>query len=278
MKRSFFITGTIAAIIGLTSCGSKKTEIKLSGSNTMAPIAGAWAEAFTDAKVSAAGGGSGIGIKELIAGRIQICASSRKMKDTEKAEAKEKQGKEVKEFMVGYDALALFVHPSNPVTQISVEQLKEVYGEGGKITKWDDIPGSQAGAIMVLGRESTSGTYEYFQETVVGKEGKFRNDVAAQSSSQAIIDQLATVKNAIGYDGMAFKNDKVKWLALSKKTGEPAVLPGIDDARSGKYPLARPLFLYTLGEPEGDVKKFIDFALSDEGQKLLSKSGAVSLK
>ena len=289
MTRNFIIRGFSAlalslAMAGLTGCGQKKSEIKLQGSNTMAPIGSAWAEAFEDAKVSASGGGSGIGIAELTEGRIQICASSRAMKEDEKKKIKEKHGKDVKEIMVGYDALAIYTHNDNPLKEISIEQLHEIYSEGGSITTWEQVgPGGLTGSLMVLGRESTSGTYDFVHDAIVGKDaqgnkGKFRNDVAAQSSSTAIIDQLTTVKNAVGYDGMAYKTDKVKWLAVSKKTGEPAVLPSADDARSKKYPLARPLFLYTIGEPEGDVKKFIDFALSDKGQELLTKSGAVSLK
>jgi phosphate transport system substrate-binding protein len=115
-------------------------------------------------------------------------------------------------------------------------------------------------------------------KNAAGDKNKFRTTVAPQSSSQAIIDNLANIKASIGYDGMAFSSSKVKQVAVSKKTGEPAVMPGVDDARSGKYPLARPLYLYTVGEPEGAVKGFIDFALSPEGQKLLSEVGYVSLK
>jgi phosphate transport system substrate-binding protein len=285
MKRIVFLSLLTSSFV-LTSCGGgdKKKELKVSGSNTMAQVATAWAENFSGAKVSVAGGGSGIGINELTEGRIDICTSSRPMKAEEKAKVKEKQGKEPMEFVVGYDALAIFVNPENPIKEISIAQLKEIYWDGGSITTWEQLgPGGLTGKIEVLGREITSGTYEFIHDAVVGKDkdgnkNKFRTTVAAQSSSQAIINNLANMKNAIGYDGMAFKTDKVKWLAVSKKTGEPAVMPGIDDARSGKYPLARKLYLYTIGEPTGATKEFIDFALSAEGQKLLSGVGYVSLK
>ena len=283
MKRFTFTAALAALSIGLTACGSKKS-LKVSGSNTMAQVGTAWAENFTGAKVSVAGGGSGIGITELTEGRIDICTSSRPMKAEEKAKIKEKQGKDPVEFVVGYDALAVFVHPDNPIKEISMEQLKEIYLEGGSISTWEQVgPGGLTGKVEALGRENTSGTYEFIHDAVLGKnaageKNKFRTTVAPQSSSQAIIDNLASIKSAIGYDGMAFKTDKVKWIAVSKKTGEPAVMPGVDDARSGKYPLARKLYLYTVGEPEGDAKAFIDFALSTEGQKLLSETGYVSLK
>ena len=287
MKRIAFLSLLTATAASLSSCGGgggDKKSIKVSGSNTMAQVATAWAENFTDAQVTVAGGGSGIGINELTEGRIDVCTSSRPMKAEEKAKVKEKQGKEPVEFIVGYDALAVFVNPANPVPQISMEQLKDIYIADGAITTWEQVaPGGLTGNIEALGRENTSGTYEFIHDVVLGKDkdgnkNKFRTTVAAQSSSQAIIDNLANMKNSIGYDGMAFKTDKVKWVPVSKKTGEPAVMPGVDDARSGKYPLARKLYLYTIGEPTGAVKGFIDFALSAEGQALLSKTGYVSLK
>lgn len=290
MKKIFALPLMAALAFGFTSCGSKEgakattSSIKVSGSNTMAQVGTAWAENFAGAKVSVAGGGSGIGIGELTEGRIDICTSSRPMKSEEKAKIKEKQGKEPVEFVVGYDALAIFVNPGNPLNEISVDQLKEIYWEGGNITNWEQVgPGGLTGPITVLGRENTSGTYEFIHDAVVGKSAtgekqKFRGNISAQSSSQSIIDNLATVKSSLGYDGMAFKNDKVKWLAVSKKTGEPAVLPDANDARSGKYPLARKLYLYTVGEPTGATKEFIDFALSEAGQKLLAQTGYVSLK
>jgi phosphate transport system substrate-binding protein len=294
MKRNLLSAGRTAvsamiiATVGLVSCNKDEGNgIKISGSNTMAQVGIGWGEKFaedTGILVSVAGGGSGIGINELTEGRIDICASSRPMKDEEKTKIKEKQGKMPEEFVVGYDALAIFINPENEAKEISMEQLKEIYVEGGSITKWEQVsPDGPTGPIEVLGRESTSGTYEFIHDAVLGKDSvgnknKFRTTVAPQSSSQAIIDNLATLKSAIGYDGMAFNDPKVKWLAVSRKTGEPAVFPGVDDARSGKYPLARKLYLYTLGTPEGPVKQFIDFVLSAEGQQILAKTGYVSLK
>jgi phosphate transport system substrate-binding protein len=283
MKRIVFLSLLTAAATGLTSCGGKgKKTVKVSGSNTMVQVGQSWAQTFVDKtgiKVSVSGGGSGIGIKGLIDGQIDICTSSRTMKDEEKADVKAKHGKDAVEHIVGIDALAVFVNKDNPATQISVEQLKEVYLDGGSISTWEQLgPGGITGPIEVLGRESTSGTYEFIHDMVL-KKAKFRSTVAAQSSSQAIIDNLANIKGSIAYDGMAFNDaSKVKWLSVSAKTGEPGVLPNADDARSGKYPLARKLYLYTIGEPEGEVKQFIDFAKSAEGQALLAKTGYVALQ
>jgi phosphate transport system substrate-binding protein len=269
-----------------TSCGKKEAgtggssssqAITASGSSTLQPIVSAWAEAY-EGTVKVAGGGTGVGIEDLIAGRSQICNASRAMKPEEKEKLKASTGKEAKEFVVGIDALAIFVHKDNPVNEISVAEVAEIFKKDATVTKWEQLAGGAGGEIIPFGREKTSGTYEYFQEATVGKKGEFAANVSPQSSSSAIIGQITSIKSAIGYDGMAFKTDGVKWLKLSKAKGEPAVEPNADDARNKKYPLARPLFLYTAGEPEGETKKFIDFALSDEGQKILAKAGAVSLR
>jgi len=270
----------------LASCGKRDggmPTIRMSGSNTMAPIGAAWAEAYPHASIVTSGGGSGIGIKQLTDGTIDICNSSRPLKPTEIEAIQAKHGKEVKEYHVGYDALAVFVHPDNPLNEISMEQLTQLYGASGGLNRWEEVaPGGMTGPIEILGRESTSGTYEYFQEEICGKdeEGRpkpYRQGISAMSSSQAIIDTLATTKTAIGYDGMAFKTDKVKWLNLSEKTGEPGVEPGIDDARSGKYPLARRLYIYTVGEPAPHVQQFIDWILSPDGQQAVAETGAVTV-
>jgi phosphate transport system substrate-binding protein len=276
----------------LASCGGSKDKaesaksmptIKMSGSNTMAPIAGAWSENYDKASVVASGGGSGIGIKQLIDGTIDICNSSRPLKPAEIADIKTKHNKEAKEYVIGYDALAVFTNLSNPVTEISMEQLAGIYREGGAVQTWEALgAGGLTGKIEVLGRESTSGTYEYFQEAICGKnpEGKlnpFRQGISAMSSSQAIVDTLASTNTGIGYDGMAFKTPKVKWLKIARKPGDAAVEPNAADARSGKYPLARKLYLYTIGEPTGAVKEFIDWTLSAAGQKIVGDTGNVPL-
>jgi phosphate transport system substrate-binding protein len=285
MKRNhFFMHGLIALSLALVSRTSAADKITMSGSNTMAPIAAAWAEAYEDASVVASGGGTGIGVKQLTDGSIDICNASRPLKAAEKEAIKAKHGKEVVEYHIGYDALAIFTNLANPLKEISVEELKGIYSAEGTIADWSGLPAStMTDKIEVLGRESTSGTYEYFQEETCGKDDKgklkpFRQGISAMSSSQAIVDTLATTKNAIGYDGMAFKTDKVKWLAVAKKKGDKAVTPGADAARSGEYPLARKLFIYTVGEPKPHVKAFITWLLGVDGQKLVAETGAVPLK
>ncbi len=287
MKRSLFLAALTASAISLTACGSKsdKPKIRTSGSTTVAPIATAWSEHYDAADVSVAGAGSGIGINDLIESNCDIACSSRPMKDDEREKIKAKHGKDAKEFIVAYDAVAIYANPENPIESLSLEQLHNIFTEGGNLTKWEQIEGSgMTGDITVFGREKTSGTYEYIHDAVVGKDASdnkmdFVKSISPQSSSQAIIGQLNSVKSGIGYDGMAFNDPgKVKWLAISPKTGEPAVLPSADDARSKKYPLSRPLFMYTVGEPEGAVKEFLAWGMGPEGQKLVAATGNVSLK
>jgi phosphate transport system substrate-binding protein len=294
MTRYTFLSILAVSAAALSSCGRsgvQKVQINAAGSTTLGPVVTMLAEAYrkVDPTVSltVSLGGSGQGINELKEGRIQIANSSRKMKPEEAEEIKKKLGKEAKEFEVAIDALAVYVHPENPMTEISVDQLKGMYSAEGTVTTWEGVaPGGLTGEIRLLGRESNSGTFEYFGETVNGKfadgpkKGKmkdFRAGIAEMNSSQAVVDTLASTKNAVAYDGMAFKTDKVKWLAISKKAGEPAVLPSVEDAQSGKYPLSRKLYMYTVGEPTPELKKFIDWVKSPEGQKVVADAHCVPL-
>ena len=294
MNRIAFLSLTLLAAAGLSSCGRsgpQRLQINAAGSTTLGPVVTMLAEAYrnVDPSVSltVSLGGSGQGINELKEGRIQIANSSRKMKPEEAEEIKKKHGKEPMEFAVAIDALAVFVHPDNPVNEISIDQLKSVYSSEGTVTTWEGLsPGGLTGEIKLLGRESNSGTYEYFGEAVNGKytegdkKGKmkdFRAGIAEMNSSQAVIDTLTSTKNAIAYDGMAFKTDKVKWLAITKKAGEPGVLPSVADAQSGTYPLSRKLYMYTIGEPSPEIRKFIDWVRSPEGQKVVADAHCVPL-
>lgn len=295
MKRNVFLFTAACAAISLTSllvtgCGDKnggkgggdRPKIRTGGSTTLLPVVGGWAEAYDPADVSVSGGGSSAGLKDLLEGRVDIANSSRPMKEDEKKNIEAKTGKKVKETIVGYDALAIFVHKDNPATQISIGQLNQIYSSAPKdgkpaITKWEEL-GAGTGEIRVLGREHSSGTGEYFQEAVCGKDVKFRNGISELNSAAAVISTLGNTKNAIAYDALAFKTDSVKTLAVSKKDGDPPVAPSADGARDLSYPLARKLYLYSVGEPEGIIKDYLDWTVSDAGQKILAAKGSVPLK
>jgi len=286
MKRIAFLALTAAAVTGLTSCGGDDTKvIQVKGSDTMIQLASAWSEAFGKShehiKISATGGGSGGGIAALQNGTTDIANSSRRIKDKEKEDIKKATGKDVVEHIVCFDALAIYTHPSNPLEQISVEELKEIWAAGGSIEDWSQVGGT-AGKMTLVGRNSSSGTYEYFREHICGKaaDGKmneFRKGVSELVGSTEVIETVAKAPTAMGYSGMGYKNSHVKWLKVSAKKGEPGIEPGEDAARNKTYPIARELFIYTLGEPTGDVKTFLDWVKGPEGQAIVSKEGFVAV-
>jgi phosphate transport system substrate-binding protein len=203
------------------------------------------------------------------------------MKPEEKAKLKAATGKDVKEFVVAYDALAVYSNPANPIKQISVEELREIWAEGGSIDRWEQVTPSFMGKIALFGRQNSSGTYDYFREHICGKkDGKqreFRGGISELNGSSEVVENVAKTPTGLGYSGMGYKIDKVNWLKVSNKKGEPGVEPGIEVARSGKYPISRKLYLYTAGEPSGEIKAYIDWILSKAGQKLVEKEGFVPL-
>jgi phosphate transport system substrate-binding protein len=194
---------------------------------------------------------------------------------------KQVTGKDPKEFVVAYDALAVYSNPSNPLKEISVEELREIWAEGGGTTAWEQINSAMQGKITLFGRQNNSGTYDYFREHICGKkDGKqreFRAGISEMNGSAEVVENVAKTPTALGYSGMGYKTPNVNWLKVSNKKGEPSIEPGIDVARSGKYPIARKLYLYTAGEPTGEVKEYIDWILSPEGQKIVEKEGFVPL-
>lgn len=273
----------LAALAGCSS--QNENAIRVTGSDTMVNLVQAWAEAFAethpDASVQIRGGGSGVGIASLCAGKIQIAASSRPMKPKELETAHEKTGATPQEFVVGSDALAVYVNRQNPIDEISLEQLAEIYGEGGQIVAWDQLGVSNAacsdGQIIRVSRQNSSGTYAYFRERVLGKKREYKQGATAQSGSADIVALVSQTPCAIGYSGMGYNSDEVKVLKITPKPGEPAVAPSLETAQNGTYPIARPLYLYTLGEPKGAVAEFLEWILSDEGQKIVAKKGYVPL-
>jgi phosphate transport system substrate-binding protein len=294
-----FITSTLAlaAAAALVGCGksdggasggstgSKKTVANI-GSDTMVNLAAAWAEAYgaidKTVVIEVNGGGSGVGIKGLLNGTAELANSSRHIEDKEKAELKEKRQLEAKEFVVGFDALSIYVHKDNPLNEITMEQLGEIYRSDGKITKWSDlgvtsIPGGKGDEIIRVSRQNNSGTYEYFKEAVVGKKNEFKLGSLDMNGSKDVVELVGKTPNAIGYSGMGYANASVKMVKVAKKKGDPYVAPSIAATHDKSYPIARPMFFYTAGEPAPHVKAYIDWTMSDAGQKIVETTGYVPL-
>ena len=200
------------------------------------------------------------------------------MKPEEIEQTKKNTGKEPKDFIVGYDGLAVYVHKENPIAEISIEDLAKIYAEGSTVTKWSElgitIPGVKDDTIVRVSRQSSSGTYDFFREHVLGKHD-FKLGSRDMNGSKEVVELVGTTKTAIGYSGMGYVTPAVKMLKVASKKGEPAVEPTVANTLSKAYPLARSLHCYTLGEPEGAVKKYIDWTLSPDGQKVLQDNGYV---
>ena len=273
----------------ITGCGGGQggsnptgTTIQVKGSDTMVNVAQAWAEEYKkvapQVDVEVSGGGSGVGIAALEKGTIDIANSSRNMKPEEMEQAKRNTGKEPREFIVAYDALAVYVHKDNPINEISLEQLAQIFAEGGPTTKWSQlgvtIPGGGDDEIVRVSRQSSSGTYEFFREHVLAKKD-FKLGSRDMNGSKEVVELVANTKTAIGYSGMGYATPGIKMLKLAGKAGAPAVEPSVANTLDKTYPLARSLLLYTLGEPEGAVKGYVDWILSPVGQKIVEENGYV---
>jgi phosphate transport system substrate-binding protein len=290
------VAGVLAICLMQSGCGKRgngggsgsgsKTTIQNIGSDTMVNLAQAWAEEYAkidpSVSVEVVGGGSGIGIAALLNGTCDIANSSRKLEPSEVEKAKAKYGAEPKEYMVGYDALSIFVHKNNPLNEISIDQLAEIYKEGGNITKWNElgvqsIPGAQGADIVRVSRQNNSGTYHYFREVVIGKKGDFKAGSVDLNGSKDVVVTIAQTPNAIGYSGLGYATPDVKIIKVAKKKGDPAIQPSIETTLNKTYPIARPMFMYTPGNPPPHVQKFLDWVMTDAGQQIVKDTGYVPL-
>jgi len=277
----------LVASLPSTGCGGRgaqpaRTTIQVKGSDTMVNVAQAWAEEYKKVEpaveIEVSGGGSGVGIAALEKGTIDIADASRNMKADEIEQAKRNTGKEPKEFIVGFDALAVYVNKDTPISEISLAQLAQIFAEGGPITRWSQlgvtVPGATDDTIVRVSRQSSSGTYEFFREHVLNKKD-FKLGSRDMNGSKEVVGLVGTTKTAIGYSGMGYATPAVKMLKVARTAGEPAVPPTVENTLDKSYPLARSLQVYTLGDPQGAVKAYIDWMLSDAGQKILQDNGYV---
>jgi phosphate transport system substrate-binding protein len=280
MKLKYILSTTfLVSTLLVTTTSQARTLIQNKGSDTLVNVAQAWAEAYPEVNpgvaVAVSGGGSGTGIAAMINGTVDIANASRSMKEKEMALA-EKNGQTPVEHVVGYDALAVFIHKDNPVKSMSLAQLKDIYSRGPKVTKWSDIGITVPGCkdeIVVVSRQNNSGTYAYFQKTVLGKGGKYRQGTLDMHGSKDVADLVEKTPCAIGYSGLAYATDHMKVVCIATDGADACVSPTVETASDRSYPIARPLFMYTNGEPQGEIKNYMDWILSDDGQCILVKKG-----
>ena len=264
---------------------SGQSIIKNKGSDTMVNLAQAWAEKYSGisdtVSVEVSGGGSGTGVAALINGTVDIANCSRQIKPKEKDEAQKNTGKEPIEFIVGYDALAVYVHKDNPIDKITIPQLAEIYGEDGKISTWHQLGTANAGCrsdtIIRISRQSNSGTYFYFREALLGKDRDFELGSLDLHGSKDVVEVIGRTHCAIGYSGMGYATDHVKMLEVATASDQPYFAPNLENVIAKTYPIARPLYMYSLGEPTGQAKAYLDWILSAEGQKIVEELGFVPL-
>ena len=259
---------------------SKRVVIQNKGSDTLVNVAQAWAEAYKEVEpnvaIAVTGGGSGTGISAMINGTVDIANASRKMKGKEIDAAKE-NGHEPVEHVVGFDALAVFLHPANPIKELSIEQLKAIYGQDGAIESWSDlgvkVPGCDSDEIVRVSRQNNSGTYAYFKTAVLGKTTEYKLGSLDMHGSKDVVDLVEKTACAIGYSGLAYATDHIATPCVSSSEGGACVTPSTATALDGSYPIARPLLMYTAGEPTGAIEEYLGWILSDAGQCIMAEKG-----
>lgn len=258
---------------GREGTSNRSNRITIKGSDTMVILGQRWAEHYMQRKpgtvtVQVTGGGSGTGIAALINGATDICQASRPMKETEKQQVKSRTGKEVKEIPVALDGVAIYVNESNPLSDITLTQIKGIYT--GKLANWKELGGANA-QIIAYGRENNSGTYMYLKEHVLENQD-FAPGVQTLPGTAAVVNAVSKDVRSIGYGGIAY-GKAIKALKVKKDSNSPAVEPSLENVVKGSYPISRYLYFYTAGEPEGEIKAFTDWVLSDEGQKVCQEVG-----
>jgi len=282
------VAAGIGLILLLAPAGCRRSNqqansIQIKGSDTMVNLGQAWAEGFMkirpDVSVAVTGGGSGTGIAALLSGTCDVAELSRELKAEEITLAKEK-GFEPQQVTVALDGLAVVVHPGNPISQLTMDQLAAIFS--GVIRNWREIGGADL-PIVILSREVNSGTHVYFKEHVLrrGEKGSMVEFAAAAlmlPSSQAIADEVAQNSGAIGYFGMGYVSAREKALAVAKDASSPYVRPTIDNVVNQSYPISRPLLMVTRGRPQGLAADFLNYVLSPAGQAIVSKIDFVPVK
>lgn len=278
MKTIRLIAPFIATFLLLTfvALAMPKQRITIKGSDTMVILVQRWSELYpdkTNTEFQVTGGGSGTGIAALINGTTDICASSRPIKKDEVAQLEKKFGYKGLEIRVAMDGLAVYVHKNNPVKQLTMAQIKDIFT--GKVTNWKDVGGANK-PILLYSRENNSGTYEFFKEHVLQKQD-FASNAQHMAGTAALINAVSKDPNSIGFGGAAYAKN-VKAVAVAKDASSKGVLPNDASIHSGEYPISRFLYFYLNQKPAGNVKKFIDWVISPAGQKIVTEVGYYPIK
>jgi phosphate transport system substrate-binding protein len=274
MKKIFLII-----MAGLLAFGFKtaNTTITVKGSDTMVILAQRWAEMYMskhpDINIQVTGGGSGVGISALINGTTDICNASRPMKNSERNQLKQRYNTLGVEIKAAKDGLSIYLNDSNPVKELSLDQLKGIYT--GKITNWSEVGGNNA-KIIVYGRENSSGTYVYLKDFVLGGED-YTSKMQSLPGTAAVVNAVAKDKNAIGYGGAAYGKG-IKFAKVKKDANSQGYEPNAENIKTGNYPITRYLYMYTKSKPTGAMKDYIDWILSSEGQDIVVKVGYFPVK
>jgi phosphate transport system substrate-binding protein len=269
------------ALTALAACGGgeQRQVIQNKGSDTLVNVAQAWAEEYQQVQpsvvVAVSGGGSGTGIAALINGTVDIANASRGIKDKEATLARD-NGQDPVQHVVGYDALAIFLHSDNPIDEMTIDDLRQIYIDGGSSTLWTDlgveVPGCKGQEIVVVSRQNNSGTYAYFRDAVLGA-ADFKLGTRDMHGSKDVVDLVENTPCAIGYSGLAYAVDHVKMPCVAESPGADCVAPSVETASDGSYPIARPLFMYTNGQPTGHIGEYMNWIKSDAGQCIILAKG-----
>ena len=276
MKRIARIPAALAVLLSFATAATAK-PVTVKGSDTMVILGQRWAEAYMNATpgqiVMVTGGGSGTGIAALINGTTDICQASRTMRPDEKLKLRDRYQSMGVEIPVARDGVTIYVHGTNSVPTLTIAQVRDIYM--GRITNWKQVGGKDA-TILLYGRENSSGTYGFFKELVLGNRD-FSDRLQALPGTSAVVNAVSKDPNGIGYGGAAYAKG-VREVPLKKDDGSPAVEPSLATVADGSYPLSRYLFFYTRQKPAGDAKKFVDWVLSPEGQKIAGAVGYFPLR
>ncbi len=283
MKKNISIILSSLAFLFVFGCKggagdqAQNNTITVKGSDTMVQLAQVWAEKYMavhkDIQIQVTGGGSGTGISSLINGTTDLCNASRPMKEAEKKQLLDKYKVSVTETVVARDGITIYLNPANHVKELSFDQLKKIYL--GEVTNWKDVGGNDA-PIILYGRENSSGTYSFFKEHVLENKD-FTNALQAMPGTAAVVNAVKKDVNGIGYGGAGYAKE-IKEAPIKKDANSPALLPIKENIDNNSYPLSRNLYIYTAKPPEGNIKVYIDWILSAEGQKVVTDQGYFPVK